>query len=349
MRILDDILDLAKIESTKLEIERIAVSPVEVVDDVAELLRPAAAEKGIGFDVDYEGAIPERVRTDPTRLRQIMMNLAGNGIKFTNKGGVRVVTRLIGGESERPMLRFDVQDTGPGLSPEACATVFEAFSQADASTTRLFGGTGLGLAISRQLAELLGGDLSVESIEGRGSVFTLTIDTGPLTGVRLIEPGEDEPDTVETLTRASTPALFERIRQEGPTGRILLVEDGDDSRRLIALTLEKAGFEASCAVNGAEAVELALSAWDAEQPFDLILMDMQMPILDGYDATRKLREEGYSGPIIALTAHAMKGDREKCLAAGCDDYASKPVDRRELITKVATYLSGKPSPPASGE
>jgi signal transduction histidine kinase/ActR/RegA family two-component response regulator len=349
MRLLDDILDLAKIESGKLDIERIDVSPLEVVDDVAQLMRPVAGEKGIGFELDYEGPIPERIRTDPTRLRQILMNLVGNGIKFTDQGGVRVATRLVCKDSDRPMLRFDVQDTGPGLSPDACTRVFETFSQADASTSRMFGGTGLGLAISSQLARLLGGDLSLDSIEGRGSTFKLTIDPGPLAEVRLFEPVEDESDALETLTCASTPVFFEKIRLEGPGGHILLVEDGEDNRRLIALTLEKAGFEVSCAINGAQGVELALSARHEEHPFDLIVMDMQMPVLDGYEATRRLRQEGYEGPIIALTAHAMKGEREKCLAAGCDHYAPKPVNRRELVAKVVAFLSKNPSGPTCDE
>jgi CheY-like chemotaxis protein len=165
----------------------------------------------------------------------------------------------------------------------------------------------------------------------------------------LFEPVEDESDALETLTCASTPVFFEKIRLEGPGGHILLVEDGEDNRRLIALTLEKAGFEVSCAINGAQGVELALSARHEEHPFDLIVMDMQMPVLDGYEATRRLRQEGYEGPIIALTAHAMKGEREKCLAAGCDHYAPKPVNRRELVAKVVAFLSKNPSGPTCDE
>ena len=338
MQVLDDILDLSKIEAGKLGVERIGVSPFQIVEDVLGVMSLSAEDKGIGFDVDYEGLVPEEIQTDPTRLRQILLNLLGNAIKFTAQGGVRLVIRLLDADSKSPKLRFAVQDTGVGLSPEACGRIFEMFSQADASTTRKFGGTGLGLAISRKLVFLLGGDLWVESIEGRGSAFMLTIYTGPLIGVRLVDPATEETDTLGTLTTSSTPAFLEKVRQEGPSGHVLLVEDGEDNRRLIELTLNKAGFQVSYAVNGAEGVDLALAARGTEEAFDVILMDMQMPVVDGYEATRQLREAGYCSPIIALTAHAMQGDREKCLAAGCDDFVAKPANRRELVEKIVGYL-----------
>jgi Amt family ammonium transporter len=341
MQILSDILDIAKIEAGKIEVERLPVSPSEVVADVTAVMRNAATEKEIGFDVAYIGKIPAMVQTDPTRLRQVLMNLVGNAIKFTERGGVRVVTQLIQGEGEEPTLRFAVSDTGAGLSPEAQEKIFQSFEQADASTTRQFGGSGLGLAISRQLARLLGGDIALESIEGQGSTFTLTIESGSLEGVEMLEdPAQLVVDPFTELEDdESTPRFLQRMREEGPGGRILVVEDGEDNRRLIAFTLKKSGFEVSHAENGSAGVEIALAARDAGQPFDLILMDMQMPVMDGYEATRRLRESGEGAPIVALTAHAMKGNRERCLEAGCDDFATKPISRRQLVTTVLNHLS----------
>jgi Amt family ammonium transporter len=341
MQILSDILDIAKIEAGKIEVERLPVSPCEVVADVTAVMCNAATEKEIGFDVAYLGKIPAMIQTDPTRLRQILMNLVGNAIKFTEQGGVRVVTQLVQGEEEEPMLRFAVSDTGAGLSPEAQEKIFQSFEQADASTTRQFGGSGLGLAISRQLARLLGGDIALESIEGQGSTFTLTIEVGSLEGVEMIDdPAQLGADPFTELEDdESTPRFLQRMREEGPGGRILLVEDGEDNRRLIAFTLKKSGFEVSHAENGSVGVELALAARDAGQPFDLILMDMQMPVMDGYEATRRLRESGEGAAIVALTAHAMKGNRERCIEAGCDDFATKPISRRQLVTTVLNHLS----------
>jgi signal transduction histidine kinase len=219
MRILDDILDLSKIEAGKIEVERIAVTPKEIVDDVVGVMRQTAVNKGIGFDISYEGLIPTQVVTDPTRLRQILMNLVGNAIKFTDEGGVRIVIQMGGLDTERPMLRFDVSDTGVGLTPEARERIFEAFSQADASTTRKFGGTGLGLAISKKLADLLGGNLEVTSIENQGSTFLLTIDPGPMTGVRLVEGIEtDTHDEMASCTRSRRPASRSAWRRTARRG-----------------------------------------------------------------------------------------------------------------------------------
>jgi signal transduction histidine kinase/ActR/RegA family two-component response regulator len=341
LQVLTDILDLSKIEAGKIEVERLSTSPRELIADVEAVLRHMAAEKAIALEVRYEGPIPSRIQTDPTRLRQILMNLVGNAIKFTTLGGVRVVIRLVAG-ARGPLLSIAVSDTGPGIPPEALDRIFAAFSQADASTTRQFGGTGLGLTISRQLARLLGGDIQVDSLEGNGSTFTLTLDPGPLDGVesqadpalarfRPFVPGGEEDD--------STLGFIDAVSASQPDAHILVVEDGEDNRRLLTRTLQRAGFRVSYAENGEEGAERALSALSADQPFDVILMDMQMPVLDGYGATRLLRSRGYRGPIVALTAHAMKGDRERCIEAGCDDFATKPISRRELIAKVVAHLS----------
>ena len=339
MRILTDILDLSKIEAGKIEVEHISTSPCEVIADIESVMRSVAEEKGIRFEVTYVNQIPSKIETDPTRLRQILMNLVGNAIKFTEKGSVQMSVQLKG-EGEDRLLCFAVVDTGRGLSPEAMSRIFESFSQADASTTREFGGTGLGLTISRQLARLLGGDITVESVEGESSTFTLTIQAGAIAGAEMLDDPSlrDIQPFVLPNDPNSTMAFLDDVKHSGPRGQILLVEDGEDNRRLISLTLKKSGFDVTHAENGEVGLQVALASRDVGEPFDLILMDMQMPVMDGYEATRRLREEGCDIPIVALTAHAMKGDRERCLAAGCDDFATKPISRRDLLKTVLAHL-----------
>ena len=346
MRILNDILDLSKIEAGGVDIERVWASPFEIMADIESLMRNEAEARELGLEITCEGPIPARIQTDPTRLRQILMNLVGNAIKFTTTGGVRVVSQLDPeAEDRETMLRITVSDTGCGMAPEASARVFDAFAQADASTTRQFGGTGLGLTISKQLAELLGGDIELESIEEQGSTFTLTVATGPIDGIPMItDPSEQgTAPSLRSDHTGDTRAFLENVKASDPAVRILLVEDGEDNRRLISFTLEKAGFQVSQAENGQAGAELALAARDAGEPFDVILMDMQMPVMDGYDATRRLREAHLEQPIIALTAHAMSGDRERCLEAGCDAFATKPIQRRELVELILDHATGKVS------
>ena len=341
MRIIADILDLSKIEAGRIELENESTSPFELVDDIERIMEGLARDKEIGFEISYVGLIPAEIDTDPTRLRQILMNLIGNAIKFTTEGGVRMNVQLIEGDGETKLLRFAVSDTGPGINPEALARIFEAFTQADASTTRKFGGTGLGLTISRRLAQLLGGDVLAESIEGQGSTFTVTINVGTLEGVEMVDHVRDPQVDSFQLDRDeedSTLEFLNRVRESGAGLRILLAEDGEDNRRLIELTLGKAGFNVAAVENGQLAKELALEAELNSEPFDVILMDMQMPVMDGYEATAALREGGYQRPIIALTAHAMPGDREKCIEAGCDGFATKPIARAELVRIVLDHV-----------
>ncbi len=328
MAIVNDILDLSKIESGRMTIERMACSPFALVAEVAAVLRTRAAHDGLDFEVGYRSPLPETIETDPTRLRQILLNLVGNAIKFTPRGSVRLEV----GPVEDTRLRFEVIDTGIGLDAEQQARLFTAFSQADASTTRRFGGTGLGLAISKRLAGMLGGDLRVRSLPGEGSTFTLTIDVGSLAGVRLL----DRPPEVRAAAERPEPSADER---QALRGRILLAEDGLDARRLLARHLRAAGAEVETAENGLVACELALRAAEAGAPYDLILMDMQMPELDGYAAAARLRAAGYRGPIVALTAHAMEDERARCLGAGCDGFATKPILRRALIEVARAYLA----------
>ena len=328
MTIVNDILDLSKIESGRMTIERMACSPFALVAEVAAVLRPRAAHDGLDVEVGYRSPLPETIETDPTRLRQILLNLVGNAIKFTPRGSVRLEV----GPVEDTRLCFEVIDTGIGLDAEQQARLFTAFSQADASTTRRFGGTGLGLAISKRLAGMLGGDLRVRSLPGEGSTFTLTIDVGSLAGVRLL----DRPPEVRAAAERPEPSADER---QALRGRILLAEDGLDARRLLARHLRAAGAEVETAENGLVACELALRAAEAGTPYDLILMDMQMPELDGYAAAARLRAAGYRGPIVALTAHAMEDERARCLGAGCDGFATKPILRRTLIEVARAYLA----------
>jgi len=330
--IINDILDLSKIEAGKMTVERIVCSLPDIVADVMSLMRSRAIGKSLSLDVECRGAIPETIRTDPTRLRQILVNLLGNAIKFTERGGVRLVIHMVTPPSApNPRLGFDVIDTGVGMTATQIAAIFEPFSQADTSTTRKFGGTGLGLAISRRLAYVLGGDIRAESEPDRGSTFQTTIETGSLDNVRMLDKFSEIVCPAERETAAA--GTGSRLR-----GRILLAEDGIDNQQLIAFLLRRRGAVVDVAENGQIAIDKVLQAERAGQPFDCILMDMQMPVLDGYDATRRLRQRGCQTPIVALTANAMRGDQEQCLDAGCDDYLAKPVNRDDLLQTVARHL-----------
>ncbi|MFQ5463328.1 MAG: ATP-binding protein, partial [Phycisphaerae bacterium] len=337
LQIINDILDISKIEAGKLNVERMSCAPTQVVAEVKSLMQVRADAKNLTFNIEYDGPIPETIESDPTRLKQILVNLIGNAIKFTEAGEVRLIIRLVEAAGG-PCMQFDVLDTGMGMSPEQVGRLFQAFSQADSSTTRKFGGTGLGLSISKRLAQMLGGDITVESRPGEGSRFRATIKVGSMDGVIML----DNP----LMASSAKPGVAASPKADADqlNARILLAEDGPDNQRLIAYLLKKAGASVTVVENGQRAVELALAAQDPRrsddplQPFDVILMDMQMPVKDGYEATGLLRQKGYTRPIIALTAHAMAGDRRKCMAAGCDDYATKPVDRKKLIAVIRKYL-----------
>ena len=330
-RIVSEILDLAKIEAGKLTIERAPTSLGELFQDFESMMGTPARQKGLAFELSLASRLPRSLNSDPTRLRQILMNLVANAIKFTEEGGIRLRVDLKRGDEDAE-LRFSVSDTGCGMSPATLEEVFEPFSQADTSSTRRAGGTGLGLPISRELARLLGGEIHAESIEGRGSTFSLVLPIEKVAEEELADPDELlAPEATTEDEGESTLQLIERVRREGPTVRILLVEDGPDNRKLFGLTLRKAGFLLTEAENGAEGVDAVLEREATAQAFDLILMDMQMPTMDGYEATRRLRAAGIDTPIVALTAHAMSEERERCLQVGCSDFATKPIPRRDLI------------------
>jgi len=331
LAIINDILDLSKVESGKMTVETIAFSLRRLFTDVESLLRVRACDRGISLRFEFETKVPDVILSDPTRLRQLLLNLVGNALKFTEQGGVRVVCRY---RPDDHACEIDVVDTGIGMTPEHRQRIFQPFSQADSSTTRSFGGTGLGLTISRRLAGILGGDVELVCSEpGVGSTFRLRFLAPPAPGAVLIAETHEQ--------AASAPAqAAEAAAEPTLTGRrILLAEDGPDNQRLISFLLRKAGADVVVVENGRAAVDGLLSARDGDSPFDLVLMDMQMPVMDGYEASRLLRDKGYAGPIVALTAHAMAGDREKCLAAGCSEYQTKPVDRRRLLDTLSSHMA----------
>jgi len=340
LAVINDILDTSKIEAGEMKIERVAVDPLRVLRQVMKLLRQRAEAKGLRFEAHCDTPIPVVIRTDPTRLRQVLFNLVGNAIKFTDHGSVCV---RVACDKDRQTLRFQVQDTGIGMTAEQleAVTQFDAFMQADTSTTRRFGGTGLGLRISNALAQLLGGNIQACSAPERGSTFMLRVDAGDLADVEVVAVGmANDKLQSERPSLDDAPVNTPRPMDERPLAnrRVLLVEDGPDNQRLIKLYLTKAGAQVTLAENGQEAIERVHEPAALEHGFDLILMDVQMPVLDGYEATRRLREAGQSLPIIALTAHAMEGDRERCLEAGCSDFLTKPIQRDRLIGKCQQTL-----------
>ena len=336
LTLINDILDLSKIEADKMTVEQIECCPCQIVSDVASLMRVRAAENDIGFFVEYESAIPETIISDPVRVRQILINLVGNSIKFTKSGYVKTQIHLDEGDSTNPMLHFKVIDTGIGMTEEQRSRLFRPFTQADYSTTRKFGGTGLGLTICKRLVEILGGTIDVTSVPGLGSSFFFSIPTGPLKNVKLLQSPSEYAEIAEAESSEQAQSAGEAAR-ETLAARVLLAEDGVDNRRLISHHLKKAGVNVTTAENGKLAYDKATSAKDSGVPFDLIFMDMQMPVMDGYQATSRLRQDGYSGPIVALTAHAMNGDRQKCITAGCDEYLTKPIDPQKLFAMIRNF------------
>ncbi len=334
LELINDILDLSKIEAGKFSMEILPTDVTNVIADVASTMRVRAAAKGLDLRVEYMTELPETIQTDPARIRQSLVNLVGNSIKFTEQGEVCIgVTFLSRWVDDQPAVELRVADTGVGMDRATMDRLFAPFVQADASTSRKFGGTGLGLTITRNIIEMLGGEISVDSHIDEGSVFTITIPTGSLDGVAMIA----EPQEIE-CTPASVSTDF---KGEKPLAGycILLAEDGYDNQVLLGAVLRKAGATVDIAENGLEAVNRVA---DSPDVYDAILMDMQMPKMDGYQATRVLRQKGHDCPIIALTAHAMAGDREKCIDAGCTDYCTKPIDKIKLVRAITRHATRRP-------
>jgi len=321
-RIINDILDLSKIEAGQLVIEYLNVQPARLMHDVESIFGARAREKGLEFKVKYDFPVPRTIISDPTRLKQIIFNLCGNALKFTEQGGITVSMGFL---EQTKQLKFQVIDTGIGMNEEELGRIFKPFSQADSSTTRRYGGTGLGLCIARQLSQKLGGDVSVISEKGVGTTFEFTVGVGEI----------ERLDMANGLEAMQVEAIDEKVRIVPNTvsGHVLVVEDSPDNQDLIAKYLIKAGATVEVVDNGLMAVQKALT-----EPYDLILMDVQMPIMDGLTATKKLRSEGYRNPIVNITANAMKEDRDKCIDAGADDYLTKPVDVSRFYKVLQTYL-----------
>lgn len=329
LTIINDILDMSKIEAGQMTLECVATHPVDLVGQSISLMSERARSKGLALELEFESAVPRVIQSDPTRIRQVLLNLIGNAVKFTEQGEVRV---KVSADPEKQMIYFSIADTGIGMTEEQRERIarFEAFSQADSSTTRKFGGTGLGLRISSSLVRMLGGSIEVASESGRGSVFTVGVATGDLAGVEMVQPSEEAPSVVHSIGQRGVSESPKPSADALGGVRVLLAEDGVDNQRLISFHLKRAGAEVAVVDHGAAALAYMSACTDEHRP-DVILMDMQMPELDGYEATRRLRAENCRLPIIALTAHAMEGDRQKCLDAGCDDYLTKPIDAKRMV------------------
>jgi signal transduction histidine kinase/CheY-like chemotaxis protein/HPt (histidine-containing phosphotransfer) domain-containing protein len=325
--LINDILDFSKIEAGKFDIEVAECSLEHLLAVVESLMRPQAIQKGLDFGIFQRGELPTRIKTDNLRLRQCLINLINNAIDFTDSGHVHVNIQLET-INDQPHIRFDIEDTGIGISDEDQKKIFEQFSQVNTLPRRRRRGAGLGLTITKKLVNLLGGDVTVTSKVGTGSTFSLTIPAG--VDVQA-QPSFSSTDQLSKLRRER-----HAPEQKQFSGRVLVAEDTPTNQTLIRLLLEKLGLDVTITQDGKETVEAALS-----QDFDMVLMDIQMPVMSGFDATKKLRKEGYTKPIVAVTAHAMKGDKEKCLAAGCNDYLPKPINRKELAEIVERHLPQK--------
>jgi CheY-like chemotaxis protein len=339
LELINDILDLSKVESGKIDIEHRRFKLVPFVSETVGSLRSRANAKATELSITWRDGVPETIDTDETRLRQVLINVLANAIKFTDQGSVSIDVALVpqaNDRGERSMLQFLVKDTGCGIATASHKRIFDPFVQAESYTTRKHGGTGLGLSLSQRLAEALGGDVHlVRSELGAGSTFAVTIDPGDLAATTLINVvGEFRPAKRINGRSASSSSALSGMR-------VLLVEDAPDNQLIVKMFLTLRGASVDIANDGREGVAKAIQG-----DYHLVLMDIQMPNLNGYDATAALRRQGYARPIVALTAHAMKGERERCLEVGFDDYLTKPIERDELTALVSKF---KPRSVAPGE
>jgi signal transduction histidine kinase/CheY-like chemotaxis protein/HPt (histidine-containing phosphotransfer) domain-containing protein len=328
LELINDILDLSKVESGRIEVEKRMVEPYATIHEVLQMLTVKADEKGIALAFRAEGALPREIETDPVRLRQIAFNLIGNSLKFTEEGNVSVTCRYHESASG-PQLIMDITDTGIGMSEDALENIFDPFVQADNTVTRRFGGTGLGLAISRKFAQALGGDITVKSKIGKGSTFRVTLATGNLAGVDFLPP-----EKVNNFQKEFD--AEDNYRWQFPHARVLVVDDGQENRELVKLLLEDAGLFVDQAQNGQQGVVKTTAG-----EFDVVLMDVQMPVMDGFTAVEILRKQGFKVPVIALTANAMKGFEDRCLEAGFTGYLSKPINIDQFMERMAQILGGR--------
>ena len=322
-KVIDDILDLSKVEAGGLTVEYLDFSLPSLLQDLVDLFKPAALNKNIELNLSIAPSARRAICSDPTRVRQILTNLVGNAIKFTSEGGVTVHAEVVHDPKDIEVVRFVVRDTGLGLSRSQATRLFEPFTQADNSMTRKYGGTGLGLVLSRKLAQALGGNVYIKETEvGQGSTFIAEFENHQ-----------------NSFSSTNTRPMAKRPRYEDLRGmKILVVEDSIDNQQLIRVMLGRQGVVADFASDGAEGIELAKN-----NSYDLVLMDIQMPKMDGFQAVTKLREERYQQPVVALTAHAMKEERDRCLDAGFNDHVSKPIDEIILLNTLSRYAPSQAS------
>jgi signal transduction histidine kinase/ActR/RegA family two-component response regulator len=331
LHLINDILDLSKIEAGRIDLREGAHPVLPILTEVISLLQARADAKAISLLFRWIGPAPRQIRTDAHRLRQVLLNLVGNAVKFTERGGVTVEARLEASDADW-LLVVDVTDTGMGIPPDQLEAIFEPFRQVDSSFTRQHEGTGLGLSISRRLANLLGGEISVVSAPNEGTTFTLTMKAGPIAEIELLAPAElARPWEATPMGPATTTQENAGEPLQGVT--ILVVDDVKVNRDLIRIVLQRSGAKVLQAEDGAAGVSEAL-----RNDVDLIFMDIQMPLMDGLTATTQLRERGFARPIVALTANAMEKDRLRCLEVGCTSYLSKPVKPADLLLEVARQL-----------
>jgi PAS domain S-box-containing protein len=330
LELVNDILDHSKIDANKLDVDVVPVNLPEMLDEIRAFFEPKANEKGLDFSIVCDYPLPEKIQTDPTRFRQIIINLFGNSLKFTETGSISLNVRC---DREREILHARVVDTGIGMKPEQIDRLFDPFAQGSSAIARQYGGSGLGLSISLRLAELLGGSIRVDSRYGEGSEFEATIGTGSLNDTPFLRDASEFIERRRAIPMVAAPTL---------SGRILCAEDNGLNQRLVSLLVERTGAELVHVPNGAEALERA-----TKEAFDLILMDIQMPVMNGRDATLALREAGVNTPIIALTANVMTEDIAEYRRAGCNGYLAKPIDKQQFYQTLAKYLGRSAEPMSS--
>tara|TARA_R110002095_G_scaffold48063_3_gene42785 strand:+ start:10740 stop:12719 length:1980 start_codon:yes stop_codon:yes gene_type:complete len=338
---INDFQDLSRIEDGQFATEILECCPATVIDNVRNLLKKKAESKNLQFEIEQGCELPETIKSDPIRLKQILLNVVGTVIRYTEEGHIKLGIETTVAENRTHHLTFKVTNTGMGISSELLDHLFAPCSLTDVLVPDFGVGTGLGLMISNQLIERLGGDIRVDYRDQSGTTIEFSIATGDISKVKM----EKVSASKRLLEIKSSKSAHDFIKQDC---RILLVEDGIYNQRLINFLLTKAGAEIHILENGQRAIDELLQSQTAGDPlgeiYDLILMDIQMPVLDGYTTTRQLRSLGFTKPIIALTAHAMTHDRQKCLDAGCDDYLSKPIDRRKMIQVINSVLQRRAKP-----
>lgn len=320
LELINNILDFSKIEAGRMKVESVECDIRAILANVESLMNPGAKSKQLQLIIECADNVPCSIVTDLVKLRQCLINLVSNALKFTEQGYIKIAARQIEKEN-KPFIVFEVTDTGIGIPPDKLNTIFDSFTQADGSTTRKYGGTGLGLSITKQLTSLIGGDISVESELSKGSTF------------RLVIPANTADGRHNNYENFAASQEVEKEAETSFSGRVLVAEDSATNQTLIKLLLEKLGFVVTIAANGFEAVEAVKN-----QHFELIFMDMEMPEMNGYTATERLRSLGVKTPIIAMTASIDDGDKKECLAAGCDDYVLKPIDRTHLVNVISNHL-----------